>query len=92
MISKRIGTKHMCLSIQGALHLTDKELNRWRATDDDGSVLSGKEVREILERDLAEGKRVIPMGTCDNFDYQTGCRGHDVTLLVHDWEFEEGNG
>lgn len=26
--------------------------------------------------ELAKGRRVLPLGECDNFDYQTGCQGH----------------
>jgi len=25
---------------------------------------------------LSEGKEVIPIGQCDDWDYKTGCRGH----------------
>ena len=81
----------MCLSIAGALKRKDKELNGW-ITDDDGRILTGKEDRASLLKSQYEGKRVLPIGDCDNFDYQTGCRGHGVTLLAHDYEFEEGNG
>lgn len=45
----------------------------------DGHTLNTvKEIRSFLQEQLDMGRRVLPMGDCDNFDYQTGCRGHDV--------------
>lgn len=70
---------HMCMSIRGAL-------NNWKYPDDyygaitgdDGKVLTPPQARNFLYDCLAEGKRVLPMGECDNFDYQTGCLGHEI--------------
>lgn len=45
-------------------------------TKEDGSNCTHNEAIEYLEQCRDEGKRVIPLGECDNFDYQTGCRGH----------------
>jgi len=67
---------HMCANIEGLLKRSDSFLGK--LFNDDGKQVSGKRVREWLKQQLAEGKRVIPCGTCDNFDYQTGCRGHEV--------------
>jgi hypothetical protein len=38
-----------------------------------GNKLSDQEARNYLYDCLAKGWRVIPLGDCDNFDYQTGC-------------------
>lgn len=44
----------------------------------DGCTLTKvKEIREFLRYQLAMGRRVLPMDGCDNFDYQTGCLGHE---------------
>lgn len=92
MISKRTGKKHMCLSVRGALAQVPNNNNKSFANHDNGYPMTNKELWVYLMKADFEGKRVLPMGDCDNFDDQTGCRGHDITLLVHDWEFEEGNG
>ena len=45
----------------------------------DGRVLNTvKEIRAFLYEQKAMGRDVLPIGECDNFDYQTGCRGHQV--------------
>lgn len=45
----------------------------------DGRVLNTvKEIRAFLYEQKAMGRKVLPMGDCDNFDYQTGCLGHQV--------------
>lgn len=36
----------------------------------------GDELDRYLREQLALGRKVLPMGNCDNFDYQKGCRGH----------------
>ncbi len=38
--------------------------------------MSPEAVKEELRRHHDLGHRVIPMGNCDNFDYQKGCQGH----------------
>lgn len=68
-------TKHMSLNIAGALknrkHITYME-------DETGRFLTNKEAREYLRQCLKEGKRLIPCGDCEGFDYQTGCPGHPL--------------
>jgi hypothetical protein len=92
MISRTCGKRHCSLSIAGALKQIPNNDRQSFADDDNGRPLTNRQLRTILQEAHAEGKRVLPMGDCNNFDYQTGCRGHDVVLLVNDWEFEEGNG
>lgn len=41
-----------------------------------GQPISDSEARKYLHECLAKGWRVIAFGDCDNFDYQTGCKGH----------------
>lgn len=92
MISRRVGKTHMGLSVEGALRQIPNNNKYSFANHDDGRAMTNKELRVYLTKARFEGKRLLPMGDCDNFDDQNGCRGHDVTLLVHDYEFEEGNG
>ena len=64
---------HMCLDIRGALN------NGMTAgfMHDDGSPMTKQEGRDALYDELAKGRRLIPLGDCPTFDYQTGCPGHD---------------
>jgi len=66
---------HMCLCVSGALRWKDSRL-AGLFTKEDGSECTGREAREYLKLQDYLGRRVIPVGDCDNFDYNTGCRGH----------------
>jgi len=46
-------------------------------TDDDGKRLTAEEAKEYLLDELAKGHEVLPLGECTNFDWKTGCKGHD---------------
>ena len=63
---------HMCLDIRGIIR--NKSFKGF--TDDNGKPMSKDAVLSALMDELAKGRRVIPLGKCDNFDYQTGCNGH----------------
>jgi hypothetical protein len=39
--------------------------------------------RELLNQ-LAMGRKVLPIGDCDNFSYETGCPGHPGTANASD--------
>lgn len=67
---------HLALSVEGALRAKDRELRCF--TNDDGQDMTPKEVREHLKLAKFEGKKYIPLSPCDNFDFQTGCKGHDL--------------
>ncbi len=45
-------------------------------TTDGKTLNTAAEVREFLRGQLALGRKYLPCGDCDNFDYQTGCKGH----------------
>ena len=65
---------HHCLDIASSIKHA-KELKGC-------SVVGGKrfgtveEVRSYLQEQLVLNRKFLPMGACDNFDYQTGCKGH----------------
>lgn len=65
---------HLCLDIEGGIR-NAKDLNG-AITVDGRTLMTVKEIREFLRYQLALGRRVLPMSDCDDFDYQTGCRGH----------------
>ncbi|HYE29912.1 MAG TPA: hypothetical protein VEH27_00655 [Methylomirabilota bacterium] len=68
--------RHLAQSIEGALRLKDRDLEGWFKKDD-GSWATPAEARAWLEENKALGRRVLPYEGCDNFDYQTGCKGHE---------------
>ena len=72
-------TIHLCVDIEGMLRIHKKKgsLERMMTDNETGRYLSDAEAREYLNECLAKGWRVLPMTECDNFDYQTGCQGHD---------------
>lgn len=65
---------HMSINIEGVLRYDDNYLSK--LFTDDGENKPGHVVRDWLKLQLALGKRVLPMGDCEGFDYQTGCPGH----------------
>lgn len=67
---------HLCLDIEGGIK--NARALAGNITVDGRTLTTAKEVREFLRYQLAMGKRVLPIGACDNFDYQTGCRGHII--------------
>ena len=72
-------TIHICADIRGMLNnYTRKNSLKGVFTDETGRKLSHEEARNYLYDCLSKGWRVIPTGDCDNFDYQTGCKGHDT--------------
>lgn len=63
---------HMCLDIAGAL----RNGNLGYFQHDDGRRMTDREAKDRLKLLQAKGWRVFPLGDCDNFDPQTGCKGH----------------
>jgi hypothetical protein len=72
-------TIHMGLSVRGVICRTNAELKRdyckW-ITRKDGSTMTPDQLRDTFMDLLAEGKEVIPIGKCDNWDFKEGCKGH----------------
>ena len=66
---------HTCMSIDGA-RLNAKML-KGCITVDGYTLQTVKEIRDFMKGELAKGRRVLPMGKCSNFCYQTGCKGHE---------------
>jgi hypothetical protein len=66
----------MSLDIQGGIN--NAKMLKGAITVDGKTLNTVKEVKDFLRGQLALGRRVLPMGDCDNFDYQTGCKGHPV--------------
>lgn len=71
---------HMSLDIEGGIQ--NAELLCGAINVDGRTLETEQKVRAFLREQQAMGRRVLPMGDCDNFDYQTGCRGHLVEDLA----------
>lgn len=73
---------HFKVSVRSVLHQDDRELlAQWSGclTGDDGrSLTTPDEIREAFMDELVKGREFIPAGDCDNFDYKSGCMGHDA--------------
>jgi hypothetical protein len=68
---------HMCVDIEGVLRWPDKKLGKFFT--DDGVHRPVKYVRDWLEIQLSQGKKVLPIGEpCEGFSFQTGCPGHPI--------------
>lgn len=67
---------HMSLNIDGGIQ--NARLLKGCITVDGRVLNTVKEIRAFLYEQKAMGRKVLPMGDCDNFDYQTGCQGHQV--------------
>lgn len=67
---------HVCLDIEGGIR-NAKDLKGCIIVDGK-KLMTVDEVKHFLREQLTMGRRVLPMGDCDNFDYQTGCKGHVI--------------
>lgn len=67
---------HMCIDIEGALMNANNFVGN--ITIDGKTLFSVKEIKDFFQSQLDLGRKVLPIGDCDNFDYQTGCKGHEV--------------
>lgn len=67
---------HMSIDCTGALRCPKHFIG---AIEVDGKrLITVQEVKEFFRHQIFLGRRVIPCGDCDNFDYETGCKGHDI--------------
>ena len=70
--------KHLCIDVRGALNNLLNGDRSWigAITYGDKLLTTKNEVKDFFNLCLWEGKLKLPIGDCDNFDYQTGCKGH----------------
>lgn len=71
---------HVGLRVSSALEWSDAEsIGHLEHITIDGRTPTVAELREELERLKLQGVEVIPVGEeCSEWDYKTGCRGHEV--------------
>jgi hypothetical protein len=68
----------MGVDIAGLL-INGKKAYKGLVSDDNDNELSPRDTRAWLVDQLQKGRKVLPMGECENWDYQTGCQGHVPT-------------
>ena len=69
---------HLSLSVEGGIRNARSLRN---CIEVDGKTLrTTEEVRSFLREQQAMGRKYLPCDDCDNFDYQTGCKGHTITV------------
>lgn len=69
---------HLGLNVRGALHNWSDRQMKGIFLHDNGRAMTAREARNMLMDQIAKGRKVIPTCECDNFDYQTGCGGHEA--------------
>ncbi len=67
---------HVCQSVDGALANWKKD--EWSSIAKSNNI-SMAEAKRLFKLYRFEGKRVIPIGDCDNFSFQDGCLGHETS-------------
>lgn len=70
---------HDQLSVRAALRLEDKQLAGFT---ENGKAIPPRQMRLLLQRADSDGKRYIPLGNCQDFDFQKGCPGHVVPVTL----------
>ena len=66
---------HLSLDIKGSLR--NPGILKGVITYNGKKLNTEKEIKDFLQYQLSLGRKFLPMGDCDNFDYQTGCMGHE---------------
>ncbi len=76
----RTRTIHMCLDIRGFIRNNHFPRDyRGVFQHDDGKPMEPQEAQDFLFDCIAKGWKVIPCdSSCDGFDYQKGCPGHEI--------------
>lgn len=70
--------RHMSVSIEGLLALSDARMKRMlnSVKDENGRQPSLEEFKRYLNQEWSLGHRLLPVPECDNFDPVEGCLGH----------------
>ena len=68
--------RHLSLNIDGAIR--NAKMLKGCITVDGRVLNTVEEIRAFLYEQKGMGRKVLPCGDCDNFDYQKGCLGHQV--------------
>lgn len=72
---------HCSICIQGALKRPQDWVNC--ITVNGKKLETVEEVKNFFAEHLNLGHKVLPLGGCDNFDYEKGCKGHKTNHLTN---------
>jgi hypothetical protein len=75
-VTQEVKTKHLSISIDGVLAMTDEEVEQSYYARDDGTYVTPQEARETAQYYKSKGFEVIP--PCDHHDEKGYCLGHPV--------------
>ena len=74
---------HMHLDVCDAIRWPKKRLKGMFRHETENRSMTADEVIDELTLQLLHGRKVIPVGQCDNFDYSGGgCLGHEEVEYV----------
>ena len=73
---------HMCHGIEWPLlnwgNRDWKKALKYMSKNDGSKFSTVEELKLAFMAELTQGHKVVPIGDCDNFDWETGCRGHVI--------------
>jgi hypothetical protein len=71
---------HLAQSVRGALKKPMRELRALAGAckKEDGARPSAEELWEYFADQLAQGRELLPIGECPDFNYKSGCPGHEM--------------
>jgi hypothetical protein len=76
---------HLAQSVRGALKKSMRELRALAEAykKEDGTHPSAEELWEYFADQLAQGRELLPIGKCPDFNYKSGCPGHEMVEREH---------
>lgn len=69
--------KHVYIDMQRALEQETYKQLAGCIVVDGYTLKKASQVKRFFEQEIESGRKLLPMGECDNFDYQLGCKGHE---------------
>lgn len=75
---------HFALDVRGFLMRAKKSEYKGMLKHEDGRPMTPDEAKNALLDELVKGHEFIPYGKCDNFDFKSGCLGHEVPAAQGD--------
>lgn len=71
---------HTMISVDSMLKCSKMDFDKvWKGVfhNDAGEMMTYQQVREVFLEHKRLGHKVFPCGDCNNFDWDSGCQGHE---------------